>query len=187
MSSSHTDTALTSHTEVTDGEGHKPGRIVVGVDGSACSIDALRWASTQAELTGATIDPVMSWDYPISSGLDFAGYDVDWAATAGTAIRTALALAFGSEAAIVGRVVRGRPADVLIAESAGADLLVVGSRGHGAMAGFLLGSVSERVVAHAQCPVVVVRHTETAQPHHRSARSADQPGTNERTLAAATQ
>jgi nucleotide-binding universal stress UspA family protein len=56
----------------------------------------------------------------------------------------------------------GHPATRLIEASAGADLLVVGSRGHGAFAGMLLGSVSEHCVAHASCPVVVVRHS--AQP-----------------------
>ena len=52
--------------------------------------------------------------------------------------------------------------DVLIRASAGADLLVVGSRGHGGFTGMLLGSVSEHVVAHAQCPVLVIRHSASA-------------------------
>ncbi|HTZ07910.1 MAG TPA: universal stress protein, partial [Acidimicrobiales bacterium] len=52
----------------------------------------------------------------------------------------------------------GHPAPVLIDEAGGADLLVVGSRGHGAFMGMVLGSVSEHCVSHAPCPVVVVRH-----------------------------
>ena len=53
---------------------------------------------------------------------------------------------------------RGHPAEVLVAAAQGADLLVVGSRGHVALPGRLLGSVSEHVAARASCPVVVVRH-----------------------------
>jgi nucleotide-binding universal stress UspA family protein len=71
----------------------------------------------------------------------------------------ALHQAFGDDHPNVGTVVvRGRPAQVLISAAQGADLLVVGSRGHGALAGMLLGSVSEDVAAHAPCPVVVIRH-----------------------------
>jgi nucleotide-binding universal stress UspA family protein len=51
----------------------------------------------------------------------------------------------------------GHPAQVLVDQSAGADLLVVGSRGHGAFTGMMVGSVSIHCVTHAHCPVVVVR------------------------------
>jgi nucleotide-binding universal stress UspA family protein len=53
--------------------------------------------------------------------------------------------------------VEGNPAQVLLDASAGADLLVVGSRGHGGFASALLGSVSQHCVHHADCPVVIIR------------------------------
>ena len=59
---------------------------------------------------------------------------------------------------VLARVVEGSPARSLLDISKGADLLVLGSRGHGPFVGMLLGSVSEYCAAHATCPVVVVRH-----------------------------
>lgn len=138
-----------------------PRRIVVGVDGSPCCIHALRWAARQAELTGASVDAVISWDYPTAYGMEFSAMDVDRAADAETIVETALREAFGSNGDVIGwRAIRGRPAEVLVAAASGAELLVVGSRGHGAVAGMLLGSVSEYVVSHSPCPVLVIRSGE---------------------------
>jgi nucleotide-binding universal stress UspA family protein len=61
------------------------------------------------------------------------------------------------EVTIVSLVVEGHAAAVLVERSEGADLLVVGTRGHGRFTGMLLGSVSEHCVIHARCPVLVVR------------------------------
>ncbi|MEP6559944.1 MAG: universal stress protein [Nakamurella sp.] len=153
--------------------GSRPGRIVVGVDGSLASIEALKWAVRQAELTGASLDAVISWDYPTQYGMEFGAFDVDWEAGANEELTTALHQVFGPDiGAINSRVMRGRPSDVLLTAAAGADLLVVGSRGHGAMAGMLLGSVSEYVVAHSPCPVLVIRDdlgTSSAPPAHEAA------------------
>jgi nucleotide-binding universal stress UspA family protein len=137
------------------------GRIVVGVDGSAASRDALRWAARQAELTGASLEVVTSWSYPTTYGFPVIA-NVDWEQGARTVLDEALADELGDAAErVVRRVVEGHPARVLAELAAGADLLVVGSRGHGGFAGLLLGSVSEHVVTHAPCPVVVVRHPAT--------------------------
>ena len=134
-------------------------RIVVGVDGSPASVDALRWAARQAELTGAAVEAVISWDYPSTTGMEFGSLDIDWAGNARAALVDTLHVALGDNAtSITGTVTRGHPAEVLVAAAQGADLLVVGSRGHAALPGRLLGSVSERVAARAPCPVVVVRH-----------------------------
>jgi nucleotide-binding universal stress UspA family protein len=134
------------------------GRIVVGVDGSPASVDALRWAAQQAALTGASLETVTSWSYPTTYGFPVIA-NVDWEQGARAVLEQAITDALGEAGPPVRRrVVEGHPAQVLARAAEGADLLVVGSRGHGGFAGLLLGSVSEHVVAHAPCPVVVVRH-----------------------------
>lgn len=139
------------------------GRVVVGVDGSAASIDAIGWASRYAELTGARLEALTSWDVPRAYGFDLGyGFEiaqVDWEASAGAIQKNALDQALpGGFRELVRTVVQGHPAEALVAAAEGADLLVVGSRGHGGFAGMLLGSVSSHVVAQASCAVVVVRH-----------------------------
>ncbi|MGI8578141.1 MAG: universal stress protein [Nocardioidaceae bacterium] len=134
------------------------GRIVVGVDGSPASIDALKWATRQATLTGATVEAVISWQHPRGYGGYPISVEVDWPSNAHSVLDTAVAEALASEPGVVSRkVVEGHPAKVLVDAAVGADLLVVGSRGHGGFVGMLLGSVSEQVAAHASCPVLVVR------------------------------
>lgn len=136
------------------------GRIVVGVDGSASSKDALKWAAQQAEATGAALEVVTTWEWPTSFGWVPpypAEYDPE--ADAGKALEQTIAEVLGPSpsVAIRTRIAEGHPAPVLIELSRGADLLVVGSRGHGEFAGMLLGSVSEHCVTNAHCPVVVMR------------------------------
>jgi nucleotide-binding universal stress UspA family protein len=134
--------------------------VVVGVDGSPASKAALRWALGQARHTGARVQTVTSWEIPAYYGMgeDFP-YE-DFAATAGKTLSDAVQQALGNgepDVPVVETVVAGHPAQVLIDMSAHASLLVVGSRGHGAFTGTLLGSVSAHCVQHAHCPVVVVR------------------------------
>jgi nucleotide-binding universal stress UspA family protein len=132
------------------------GRVVVGVDGSDASIDAVQWAVRYAALVGADVEAVTSWAYPASSGI--ALDTINWEQNARDILDAALtqALPDGSDA-IIRTIVEDHPASALVNAATGADLVVVGSRGHGAFAGMLLGSVSQHVVAHAPCPVVVVR------------------------------
>jgi nucleotide-binding universal stress UspA family protein len=151
--------------DATDPNATTPGgTIVVGVDGSESSKDALRWAARQAELTGAGLHVVSSWHIPavaynamtpMPTGLDFAGATRE-------AMDDAITEVLGPERSVkvVRYVVEGPPALELLKAAQGAELLVVGSRGHGAFAGMLLGSVSEHCVSHATCPVLVVRHHE---------------------------
>lgn len=139
-------------------------RVLVGVDGSAESVEALRWAARYAAATGASIDAVMSWHYPNAAGGAAPGVGPrtitdEVRATMLEALDDALAAVFGPARApsVQGRVIYGHPAAVLVEQSKHADLLVVGNRGHGAFAGMLTGSVSIHCVNNAHCPVVVVR------------------------------
>lgn len=137
-----------------------PRAIVVGVDGSPSSVDALRWAMRQVQATNAEAHAVAAWEVPVPYDYDYAPYDnVDWEGEADKTLDRALAELgeAGGSTMVTKRVVHGHPGTVLVEESRDADLLVVGSRGHGTAAGMLLGSVSQYCVHHASCPVVVVR------------------------------
>jgi nucleotide-binding universal stress UspA family protein len=111
-------------------------RIAVGVDGSPASVEALRWAARHADLTGAAVEAVISWDYPSTSGMEFGSLDIDWAGNARDALSDALHVALGEAASqVTGTVTRGHPAEVLVDAAQGAALLVVGARGHMALTG----------------------------------------------------
>ncbi|MDT0530964.1 universal stress protein [Micromonospora sp. DSM 115977] len=142
-------------------------RIVVGVDGSTGSRTALRWAIDQGQLTGATVEAVSAWQGPPVYGFAYAWSpsvfeDVDLAAITGKMLAETVEdeTAGRPPAEILTRVVHGHPSQALLEAAHGAQMLVVGSRGHGAFAGMLLGSVSQHCVQHAPCPVVVVPPTD---------------------------
>ncbi len=144
--------------------GSSPGpHVVVGVDGSASSIEALGWAARYAAATGATISAVHAWHYPaagpVPAGQPPQPVTDQVRARMQETLDTALSKVFGTTtpAKVGTKVAYGHPAMVLTTEAAGADLLVVGNRGHGAFHGMLLGSVSLHCVTTAPCPVVVVR------------------------------
>jgi nucleotide-binding universal stress UspA family protein len=135
-------------------------RIVAGVDGSPSSREALRWAVRQAALTGSVVDAVIAWHDRAS----YAGYawliadtcDADLAAkTLSEVVGSTIPAA--STVTVRPRAVEGHAARVLVDAAHGADLLVVGSRGHGGFPGKLLGSVSQHCVQHSPCPVVIIR------------------------------
>jgi nucleotide-binding universal stress UspA family protein len=123
-------------------------RIVAGVDGSPSSMCALRWAIRQAGLTGAVVDAVIAWHYPVADG-GFGwvptgiGEGFDFKENAEKTLADAISSAAdpGSATVVRALVVEGNPAQVLLAASDGADLLVVGSRGHGARSRKLPGTV----------------------------------------------
>ena len=133
--------------------------IVVGVDGSEPSLKALRWAAQQARLTGATLRVLTTWEVATGTGwVPTFPVDYDPQAVARQALDEAITETLGADPDVaVERIVKeGHAAPVLLAAAKDADLLVVGSHGHGAFAGMLIGSVSEHLVRHAPCAIVVV-------------------------------
>lgn len=140
---------------------HEERCIVVGVDSSHGSRNALRWALAQARMTGATVHVVTAWQNPVVyDGWVPAGPDsYSIAAVAEKILAETVADVVGTRDRPVDirtAVAEGPAAQVLLTAAAGAELLVVGSRGHGAFAGMLLGSVSQHCVQHAPCAVVVI-------------------------------
>lgn len=137
-------------------------KIVVGVDGSEHAVRALRWAADEATLRGIELQMVTCWAYPpvlAVMPLDVNPWnDRDFHEHARAELQAAVTKVGLDDVAFPWRAdVRcGPAAQVLIGESEHAELMVVASRGRGGFAGLLLGSVSQQVVAHAKCPVVVV-------------------------------
>jgi nucleotide-binding universal stress UspA family protein len=134
-------------------------RIVVGVDGFESSNAALRWAIHQAKLTGAVVEAVTAWHVPPSTGwapaTDIPDYQRDACAILAEALTEMCVI--DPDAQVCPRVLEGRAGQVLVEAAQGADLLVVGSRGHGGLAEALLGSAGQYCVHHAPCPVVIMR------------------------------
>ena len=134
-------------------------RIVAGLDGSAASLRALEWAARQAELTNARLEVVVAWEWPNSFGWSVIPNDFNPELDAQQLLEPLVVAlrAAHPHVQISTKIVEGHPAPVLVNESQGADLLVVGSRGHGEFVGMLIGSTSEHCVANSACPVVVFR------------------------------
>jgi len=131
--------------------------IVVGVDGSPESVLALRWAEKLADPLGTVIKAVCTWQMEVVYG-PYAIAEWDGEPAAQHMLAAALVDAFGDKppAGLIGECRRGQPAKVLVDEGKSAQMIIVGSRGHGGFAGMLLGSVSSACAAHASCPVLVV-------------------------------
>ncbi len=146
------------------------GRIVVGIDGSAQSQLALRWADFMARAMNCDLEVTIAWQlYPgLALGGAMATMPADWnpAADAEAAARRVIEQVFGSNPppTLHLNVHEGGAAQVLLHASAEARMLVVGSRGHGGFAGLLLGSVSAACSEHAKCPVLVA-HGDNPPPN----------------------
>lgn len=137
------------------------GTIVVGVDGSEGSRAALRWAVEEARLRGAALLAVTVWQYPAMTTMPAFGV-LPPSDQLNEEARTHLTQVLREEGAlsdglkVLEGVSQGPAAPALLEAATDADLLVVGSRGHGGFTGMLLGSVSQHCVTHSPCPVVVV-------------------------------
>ncbi|HET7486708.1 MAG TPA: universal stress protein [Acidimicrobiales bacterium] len=135
-------------------------RIVVGIDRSPEAVAALRWAYEEARVRGAVLEVVHAWRLPFAG--DPAGLAAEPRSFLGAATHLLSSVVDGELSdhpgvEVVQTLVNGDPAAALIAKGEGADLVVVGSRGHGGFTGLLLGSVSHKVADHAPCPVAIVR------------------------------
>jgi nucleotide-binding universal stress UspA family protein len=136
--------------------------IVVGVDGSAHSRAALKWAAAEAADHGAELVVLNVWEHtllpPAGSVTVSEHYVPDPSQRTADDLVQVIREELGEDppVRVQPRVKQGRPAKALIDESADADLLVVGERGHGGFVGLVLGSVSQHVAAYAKCPVTVV-------------------------------
>lgn len=170
--------------------------VVVGVDGSAGAREALLWALAEARLRESPLRTVHAWTFGYSGG-SVEGYPY-WGGYLGS--YTSLGIDLGDlhraaeelldraladvgdetrDVEIERQVVQGTAAEVLIDAATPDDLLVVGSRGHGGFASLLLGSVSQQVVHHAPCPVVVVHPPKpsVADDESSATTEAESPGT----------
>ncbi|RKT54105.1 universal stress protein [Saccharothrix australiensis] len=138
------------------------GPVVVGVDGSPVSEQAVAFAFEEASLRDAPLTAVLAWtDFPVDSAYG-SRFTVDWSRVEDEQRRVLAERLAGwqekyPDVRVDRVVVRDRPVRALLAAADGARLLVVGSHGHGGFGGVLLGSTSQALVYHAPCPLAVVR------------------------------
>jgi|tagenome__1003787_1003787.scaffolds.fasta_scaffold20907136_3 nucleotide-binding universal stress UspA family protein len=143
-------------------------KIVVGVDGSEQSKDAFRFAVEEAQLRQARVLAVNAWTAPafpsdpllVAAPVDYPELMAAMQVGAERLLANVIDEVVGATQASVqvdGAVIEGPAARVLLEAAEDAEMIVVGSRGHGGFSRLLLGSVSEQVVHHAPCPVLVHR------------------------------
>lgn len=133
-------------------------KMIVGVDGSEASIEALRMGNRLAQALGMHLEAWGCWEYPAgyegyrARGVESFGHETE------ENLEQALTEAFGPNRPrnVTAKLIHGSARAALIEGSRDAAMVVVGSRGHGGFTGLLIGSVSPACVAHAHCPVLVV-------------------------------
>ncbi len=141
------------------------GTIVVGFDRSEQSLNALRWAAEEAALRKANLRVISAWDVPFdfdTTDRSVRPYDRVRQETT-TAVEAAIEQVVSDpllRESVEMIIEHGNPTPVLLAQSAEADMIVVGARGTGGFLGLILGSTTDKLTRHAKCPVVIVRSDE---------------------------
>ncbi|MFC4149467.1 universal stress protein [Micromonospora mangrovi] len=149
---------------VVRGEARADGPVVVGVDGSPLSHEAIGFAFAEAAQRGTILVAVHAWLYPAPVGpgdIVPLVYDVDTLRAEEERVLVESLAGWSErypEVPVRHRLVAGTAARVLVEESTDAQLTVVGAHGRGALGGLLLGSVSHAVLHHARSPLAIVRH-----------------------------
>ncbi|QQQ80193.1 universal stress protein [Saccharothrix sp. 6-C] len=141
------------------------GPVVVGVDGSPVSEQAVAFAFEEASLRGAPLTAVIAWTDVLVDSVYGSRFTVDWSQVEDEQRRILAERLAGwqekyPDVEVTRVVLRDRPVRALLTAAVGAQLLVVGSHGHGGFAGMVLGSTSQGLVYHATCPLAVVRPTQ---------------------------
>lgn len=135
-------------------------KILVGIDGTAPSVDALAWADSLAQQTTGTVHALMTWNYPTGIVMPVVGAPVVPAESLADMTRIKLETTVGptveDHTAVKQSVVMGSARTVLADESSNHDLLVLGRTGHNRLQRMWLGSTASYCVRHADCPVVIV-------------------------------
>ena len=140
-------------------------KIVVGIDGSEAGTNALRWALEEARLRSAEIVAVHAWEPPPAvpepgpaPGFDLVGILPQVQEAGERLVTTVVNEVVGdSDVTVEPVAIAGPPASVLVDAARDAEMLVVGSRGHGGFTALLLGSVSQQLAHHAPCPLLIHR------------------------------
>ena len=140
-------------------------KIVVGLDGSPGSLQALEWAYGEALLSGAELTAVHGWAYPYAGPRTSVSeprtlMQLDAMEELKSSLESLGARLTSGPIHVHAKLVEQSPAEALLDEGKDADLIVVGSRGRGALRSALLGSVSRTVIQHTLCPVAVIRQTD---------------------------